>query len=407
MAYIIPFVNQKHLHFMALVSKEISERRGKTIVHHYVSIRLKDLSSDRISLPLPISIVTDAWLGKKTSTIYQNTAKFATFLNYVYFEAKHPIDNIFDVTPPMVLDFFRSISKSSGYSYVFAMERTITKALYTLTTRNMLTHFNQNNFILSSNNSRPIIYLLDIHNKYAMPRKRPKNILHDIKPEIAFLLLDLAQFYTPAIALGIYFQIFGGLRSSEVVSLEYSDIHYHIGANIPVMTLTIADKDLRPDLSSAFIYQAKKNRKQQIFIIPELFDQIYEMNRRRTANSNSNAVFIDRYGRPITVKSYSKQFQRLKKILIDKLLETGDVDSMLYANVLRSKNWGTHIGRGVFSNIVANNSNTAYDIAVLRGDSSFDSALPYTENTESVRKKISDALESMYRGHKYEETNKS
>ena len=78
-------------------------------------------------------------------------------------------------------------------------------------------------------------------------------------------MFDLAIRYTPRIALGLYFQIFGGLRYAEVVSLDYNKIHFNLGDNANAVYVDIADTDLRPDLRRGFLSRAKKTVNSRLF----------------------------------------------------------------------------------------------------------------------------------------------
>ena len=70
----------------------------------------------------------------------------------------------------------------------------------------------------------------------------------------------------------------------------------------------------------------------------------------------------------------------------------------MYAVFLESYKWSTHIGRGTYSNIVAQNANNIGEIAVMRGDSSLSSSLPYLNDNRSVGKKVQDTFDFFYGG---------
>jgi len=58
--------------------------------------------------------------------------------------------------------------------------------------------------------------------------------------------------------------------------------------------------------------------------------------------------------------------------------------------------WSTHIGRGTFTNIIAEDAENPYEIAYLRGDSNIDSSLTYMVSTERIHKKIEDKFSNMH-----------
>lgn len=78
------------------------------------------------------------------------------------------------------------------------------------------------------------------------PQKKIKEIEHILPFEYIPLFLEIASTHTPRIALGIYLQIFGGLRVSEVVNLKRTQISKSI-ANKELI-LKIENQNFRTDL---------------------------------------------------------------------------------------------------------------------------------------------------------------
>ncbi|GFI16978.1 hypothetical protein IMSAGC009_02145 [Lachnospiraceae bacterium] len=100
----------------------------------------------------------------------------------------------------------------------------------------------------------------------------------------------------------------------------------------------------------------------------------------------------------MTVNTYWKRFNRVKKEFIRRLYECQNMETQMYAVFLESYRWSTHIGRGTYSNIVAQNANSISEIAVMRGDSSLSSSLPYLNDSRSVEKKVQHTFDSFYKG---------
>lgn len=100
----------------------------------------------------------------------------------------------------------------------------------------------------------------------------------------------------------------------------------------------------------------------------------------------------------MTVNTYWKRFNRVKKEFIRRLYECPNMEPQMYAVFLESYRWSTHIGRGTYSNIVAQNANSISEIAVMRGDSSLSSSLPYLNDSKSVEKKVQHTFDSFYKG---------
>ena len=78
---------------------------------------------------------------------------------------------------------------------------------------------------------------------------------------------------------------------------------------------------------------------------------------------------IDKNGNPMTVNTYWKRFNHVRREFIKRLYDCPNMETQMYAVFLESYKWSTHIGRGTYSNIVAQNANNIGEIAVMRGDS--------------------------------------
>lgn len=64
--------------------------------------------------------------------------------------------------------------------------------------------------------------------------------------------------------------------------------------------------------------------------------------------NNKSAPFVDSNGQAITAQVYQKEFHKLKWNFI-KYLED-ECNKIDLANEYREKNWGSHIGRHIFTN---------------------------------------------------------
>lgn len=218
------------------------------------------------------------------------------------------------------------------------------------------------------------------------------------------MLFDTAKDIAPDIYLGLLLQFAGGLRASEIVSVEYGNIGFINDGGIFALKLKLEDKDLRPDLSTAFIAKVKRNRTQIVLpIFGDRLKEAYETHVKLYRRENVNAVFIDKNGNPMTVNTYWKRFNRVKKNFIKRLYECQDLEVQEYALFLECFRWSTHIGRGTFSNIVAENANNIGEIAIIRGDTNLSSSLPYLNDNRSVEKKVQNTFKQFYRGDCYGE----
>ena len=235
--------------------------------------------------------------------------------------------------------------------------------------------------------------------RYKAESKKKVDVIHEIDTAYLPMFFDTAKDAAPDICLGLFFQFAGGLRASEVVSVEYSSIRIMKESGNLVLALKLEDKDLRPDLSSAFIAKVKRNRTQVVLpIFGNKLEEAYETHIKQYRKEGVSAVFIDKNGKPMTVNTYWKRFNRVRREFIKRLYECPNMETQMYAIFLESYRWSTHIGRGTYSNIIAQNANNIGEIAVMRGDSSLSSSLPYLNDNRSVGKKVQDTFDFFYRG---------
>lgn len=389
-------LNMSKIRFKAIIIKyKKAHINGFIENKSTVGICLYDENTKRETKAQPISVVAKTWPSVKLQPLNTYMTRFVRFLNYCFFECKDPVESIADIEPNTVLSYFTNISMTSGRTYVRAAEDNVNKALYFLWKHEIATGFKESDFAEIKTPRGITAYLKDIKNCYTLPPSKTRNRLHDMDTETVLRMFDLAIRYTPRIALGLYFQIFGGLRYAEVVSLDYSKIHFNLGNNANAVYVDIEDTDLRPELRRGFLSKAKKPRKQQVIYIPELFDQLYELNIKLTAKGLSNAVFINVNGNAMTEASYAGYFRTLKKHLIDSLKKDSDFRVRNYGISLESIEWGTHIGRGIYSNLVAEVAKTSAEIARARGDSSQDSSLPYLSDNSKTRTLIIENVQKL------------
>ena len=139
------------------------------------------------------------------------------------------------------------------------------------------------------------------------------DVIHEIDTAYLPMFFDTAKDAAPDICLGLFFQFAGGLRASEVVSVEYSSIRIMKESGNLVLALKLEDKDLRPDLSSAFIAKVKRNRTQVVLpIFGNKLEEAYETHIKQYRKEGVSAVFIDKNGKPMTVNTYWKRFNQVE-----------------------------------------------------------------------------------------------
>lgn len=194
--------------------------------------------------------------------------------------------------------------------------------------------------------------------------------------ELVFKFLEVAQRVEPILVLGIALQIFAGLRRAEVVNLMEYNFKW---ANNLVITVKEHVDILFADLSNTADVKVKTPG-DQICLFTEIIKPYYNahLNLLKTAKVRKHkGLFINlKTGNAITGKSYSNKFDKVKeKFLEELLLESKIKDYYLLTN----NNWSSHIGRGIYTNLLYSLDLTPTQVALLRRDKNIHSAEAYQD----------------------------
>lgn len=359
---------------------------GKTQVIQTVAIGLEDMNTGMFLVSPITGFINDIYLSKKTTTQVAAANVVVAFLNYIYFICNKTLD---DIEYQDAIDFLniKDVKRDTKDTYA----HTLTK---------FYKYLHNHDYNVIPNNMNVETFEITGYSTYTTTTNA--DVIHNIKTEYLPLFLQCAKDVAPDIAFGVFLELFGGLRCSEVISLEYSNIQIsNRDSNIKTMFLNLCDKDLRPDLSSAFIAKVKRNRRQEVITAfgNMLFD-LYEEHKSNYKRKDTLAIFIDANGNPMTDKTYAKRFKKIKKEFIRRLSESNDINAKSYAVYLSTYKWATHICRGVFSNLIAENSTNISEIAAWRGDASLSSSLSYLNDNQVVTNKVLKVLNEIYKGDK-------
>lgn len=392
-------INKKNnLKFKKTILKReiVNPETGENTVEQVVVIKLVNLENGRSRIHPFTSFITQ-YKNRKTKYVYNIAGYLVPFLNYIYFELSNTqLKNIEDLTFDIGISFLDNLncSRSTKEQY----EQVLSKFYYYLAERDILKNIHKSDFTFVVVNDKTVLKS-PFENKYKKPKKESTNIIHVIEKEYLFTFLETAIKVEPQIAFGVYIQMFGGLRVSEVISLEYFDISFSGAKGVKSMTLSLYDKDLRPDIKTGFLNKVKKKRKQKIIPVGEnLLYTLYQNHKKTYKQESHNAIFIDKNNKPMTAKVYTTKFNNIKKVFIKELLNSDDINNKSYGLYLKSQKWSTHMGRGIFSNLVTDVSDNANEIATWRGDSNLDSSLKYITDSKKIEEKLIAVMNQFYTG---------
>lgn len=226
--------------------------------------------------------------------------------------------------------------------------------------------------------------------KYPSTDDPVKNKLKDFgddpeeRDKMVWEFIEEARRIAPDIAFGIALQIFGGLRRGEIVNLTPATIptDFLSGTNY----IAVLDNQIRlfNHLKDTKKEQVKRPRLQPVLpnaYLKELYDDHMSMI-TKVKKINPYAFFVDEKGRTISGGTYERKFAKVKSAYKDRLAVTPGRYS--HFKMLDDSIWGTHIGRGIFTNYLFGMGLNESQIALARGDKSTKSAKDYIDYRNAI-----------------------
>jgi len=381
---------------MRFVVREFDEHSKSNYKDSCIGIGVKE--NDQIILPSPLSnFIKSEYRNKGKAINSQRNAAFAItrFLNHLFEKTDNYTELIHKGLPALTLnhgaDYITYLSlktrvKELDSYYVKTEIKYINKFYYWMNKQHILNEkfeliynsipFGRKNINVESNlfEINDLDIILPTKNKVISNKlkdfgaNRNKLILHFIRT---------AQKLEPLLALGLALQIFGGLRRSEVINLKTSSLKW--SNRSLVIEVRDNQKELFPDALNKADLQVKSER-DQICLCPEIIKSLYENHvslLEKQKLKNESALFISyRTLKPLKGKRYSAKLEKIKQHFLDELLENNYMEDYL---LLANNRWSTHVGRGIFTNILIDLGLTPTQIALARGDKSIQSSLSYVD----------------------------
>jgi len=291
-------------------------------------------------------------------------------------------------------------SKKVTQKYWYKEEEIINKFYYFLANRKLLNKFKLSDFTYIKIGNHRKKVLKSLFTNARRPKKRGANplLLKNIDKELLETFFNVALRYTPRIALGVYFQVFGGFRRSEAVAANRAGISYIGSFGARGMIVQISDHIYRPDLRNVAGSGVKVPRQQKVEPVGGgLLPYLYETHLKKYATTDgTNALFALKNGKAMTPAMYSYYFKKFKHAFIKILKTSKNTQWNEYGIMLDSRKWDTHIGRGIFSNLKAEILQNSLMLMIDRGDTNRRSAQVYIQSTPQKVKERTGALDDMY-----------
>lgn len=372
------------------------EYKSKKVLLEVVDLKLS------ISKVHPFSEFILLWKEKSYNTQKNKANTIMRFLNHILINNnKYKLSSFSNLEIYHGEDYLTILTLNGCSEKYFLSERnTLDKFYFFLSKKELLNkvsielfdeikiNYNENNY-----RNRKGILLIggSIFHNYIYPsNKKNDRRLHHLKEEFVIPFIETALEVEPRIALGVFFQCFGGLRKSEVVNVRRSSISSFDWGTIKLI-ININNEIISEKYKDYNQALNKSKRKQVVYNVGNYLPRLLKnhlIENAYYATDGSDALFSNKKGELLTSKMYSYYFEKIKREFINKLIRSENVEVRLYGMFLNMEKWSTHLGRGVASNFIADSTNSAHQVSSFRGDNTLDASVTYTEDTSKFRDMI-------------------
>lgn len=403
---LLKFKNRQLRFCIQTVTIEISKYRDGTpnIKQHSIIILKNNDNQKYIVHPLTDFILSN-WKYKAYNTQRVHANNLVTFLNFIVFDnvTKAKISSLEDLDLHHASDFLNSLtlSKKSRVT-VKSKIRTLTKFYQYLVKKHLLKNLSQDDFIFHPNSRQSSQqYIESPFQGVILPVAIRNRQAHMLPENYILPFLETVAKISNPILLGVYMQCFGGIRNGEIVNIRRSDIST-IGAFAKHgLVVNLVKQQIRLNIKdSEGSNYVKKPRSQVVYAIRDWLSILYKNHLQNyLPMDESNALFVNRNGQAMTGSSYRYHFNKAKKEFLKQLRSSTNPIDRNNASKLETYEWSTHIGRGIFTNLLAEEAANPYDIALPRGDSSIESSIVYQSNTLRMKEKLEQRMDLLYKNY--------
>lgn len=380
-------------------------RDSEPVFNRHAVIILRNKQNNRLCVHPFTDFIFYYWKYRAYNTQRLHANYLCSFLNFILIEnrKKFKLTSLKELQFSHGTAFLNELSKQEKSRITIQKaERTLTLFFEFLVKKKLLIHITESDLkkqILYGKQNQK--YTISPFKGVIKPKNKKDHIAHDLPERYILPFIELAFKVANPIALGVYLQIFGGIRQGELVNIQRSDVTSIGSFGEFGFVIKLQQKNMRMDINdSSGSSGVKKPRRQIVFPIQNWLQHLYQYH-LKTYNpvDGSDALFINRDGKAMSGQSYRAYFSKLKKEFLKQLRNSTNTEDIIYSVKLEEKKWSTHLGRGIFTNLLAEEADNPYDIALPRGDSNLSTSLIYQGNTERMRSKLESRMEELYKGY--------
>ncbi|WP_147533383.1 hypothetical protein [Bacillus marasmi] len=377
-------------------------RNGKQI-DEYATIVLVNKRNKR-EVPHPFtSFIYDKWRFNRYNSQLARAKHITAFLNHTLIDF-FPLFKLKSITDLNVVHgvHFLEYKHDQGCSLstINAYDSTIMYFYEFLARRGLLTNIKIEAFIWTINfrtKKKTLVSLFKPKMQSLPSGKFDDTKARTLEEHHVIPFIKTAVTAANDIALGVYLAIFGGLRGSEVMSVKRSEIK-KLGVYGENGLIVKLKTDARSAKGSG--NRVKSPGVQPIDAVKDLLKELYlsHLEKYPAPLDDSDSLFVNSRGRAMQYQTFNQKFKKVKEAFIEKLKDSDNPDDKLYALNYKSLKWSTHIGRGTYSNNIAEECKNLVEIMKARRDNSPESALAYLENTKKSINQMNQGLEELFEG---------
>ncbi|KMQ18039.1 hypothetical protein [Bacillus mycoides] len=380
----------------------ISQRKGKDIYQDYILIVLMNKANGREVVHPLTSFIYDNWKRKGYNTQIARAKHLIAFLNHIFFDYKSvlKINSLQELTINQGVHFLETKAKNGRLeSTINAYESTLTYFYLYLAKKGLLKKYDYSSLkrraYTAEGRQKGICSIFKGEVSIVNKKSRAPEKIRRLADEHIIPFIATALEVAPDIALGIYICFFGGLRGSEVVSIKRSEIKTKGVKGEHGLILKLST-DVKYAKGSG--NRVKTPGEQGVQAYQDLLGMLYQFHLMyfQEPKDGSDSLLIDKRGNAMQYQTFRNRFNKVKDTFINQLASSNNVTDKIYAMNYLSLPWNTHIGRGTYSNLVAEQCNNLLELMQARRDSSASSALPYLAGSTEIILRVNNHLERMY-----------